>query len=391
MPIDSEPADESPSVESNADSSTNAGAETPTEKPVSAGLSPAIAAVGFVIITLLGVLLFQNIGSKPGSGDSYVSPSMASAKADLETRRAELNRARISMGLEPISTSDSVESAELVAGRLKNDAETLAALAKSFETLIRDKDIELDGLRQQNVSVLQDQKRLRELLDDTKRDLDRALMDASYATTLKSDLEAARGRITSLQEELQASRELPQSLRDSLARSESENAELRRRLAELEDRLSNATLFAGTESEIRKEAVELYQALQNLEGKADSEISTAYSRFGAKLGANVMRTCTFTTGSSEVDPSLAEELSSIAQEAPDGAMLFVVGYASETGNVDANRSLSSDRATNVARLLDQAKNSSQKVQAAYLGQTDRFSSRIPERNQIVEIWEISGR
>jgi hypothetical protein len=34
------------------------------------------------------------------------------------------------------------------------------------------------------------------------------------------------------------------------------------------------------------------------------------------------------------------------------------------------------------------KRPAQKVQAVYLGQTDRFSSRIPERNQIVEIWCI---
>jgi hypothetical protein len=28
------------------------------------------------------------------------------------------------------------------------------------------------------------------------------------------------------------------------------------------------------------------------------------------------------------------------------------------------------------------------VQAVYLGQTDRFSSRVPERNQICEVWRI---
>ncbi len=33
----------------------------------------------------------------------------------------------------------------------------------------------------------------------------------------------------------------------------------------------------------------------------------------------------------------------------------MVGYASETGNVDSNRTLSSDRATAVAKVLDQAK------------------------------------
>jgi flagellar motor protein MotB len=56
--------------------------------------------------------------------------------------------------------------------------------------------------------------------------------------------------------------------------------------------------------------------------------------------------------------------------------------------VDANRALSSDRATAVARILDAAKKPGQRVQAAYLGQTDRFGSSSPERNQICEVWQI---
>jgi len=68
--------------------------------------------------------------------------------------------------------------------------------------------------------------------------------------------------------------------------------------------------------------------------------------------------------------------------------VLIIGYASETGNVDANRTLSSDRATAGAELFSSVKRPAQKVQAVYLGQTDRFSSRIPERNQIVEIWRI---
>jgi outer membrane protein OmpA-like peptidoglycan-associated protein len=68
--------------------------------------------------------------------------------------------------------------------------------------------------------------------------------------------------------------------------------------------------------------------------------------------------------------------------------MLVIGYASETGNVDSNRTLSSDRATAVAQKFSSIKRPSQLVQAVYLGQTDRFSSRIPERNQLCEIWRI---
>jgi flagellar motor protein MotB len=56
--------------------------------------------------------------------------------------------------------------------------------------------------------------------------------------------------------------------------------------------------------------------------------------------------------------------------------------------VDSNRVLSSDRATAVAQSFSANKRPGQLVQAVYLGQTDRFSSRIPERNQLVEIWRI---
>ncbi|MBB5351026.1 outer membrane protein OmpA-like peptidoglycan-associated protein [Haloferula luteola] len=382
------PSPEEATHSSAADSSTpdTSSAEPSATKTV----SPGWAIAAFIIITLLGVLLFQNL-MKPGlpAGKNSESPGMASLKADIETRRAELNRTRVSLGLEPIASSNMAETADEVAARLRSDASTLSALASSFEELIQKKELELDGVRQESVKALQDQKRLRELLDRTKHDLDTALIDASLATTLKNDLDQAKARIVALSQQLADSQSAPGDLQARLDTAESENTQLRQRVADLTKQLEEATIFAATESEIRKEAVQLYQALLTLEGKPDSEISTAYSRFGAKLGANVMRTCTFATGSSEVDAELQQELPRIAQEAPEGAMLFVVGYASETGNVDANRTLSSDRATAVAVLLDEAKRPGQKVQAAYLGQTDRFSSGIPERNQIVEIWEIA--
>lgn len=59
--------------------------------------------------------------------------------------------------------------------------------------------------------------------------------------------------------------------------------------------------------------------------------------------------------------------------------------------MDANQTLCSDRATAVARTLDAAKLPNQKVQAVYLGQTDRFGSKFPERNQLCEIWQIRPR
>ena len=83
-----------------------------------------------------------------------------------------------------------------------------------------------------------------------------------------------------------------------------------------------------------------------------------------------------------------EPVKHLVDNVPDGDMLLVIGYASETGNVDGNRTLSSDRATAVAEALTSVKHPGQQVQAVYMGQTDRFSSRTPESNQLCEIWQI---
>ena len=83
-----------------------------------------------------------------------------------------------------------------------------------------------------------------------------------------------------------------------------------------------------------------------------------------------------------------ETVRNLAAEIPEGDLMLVIGYASETGNVDGNRVLSSDRATAVARMYSDIKRPGQLAQAVYLGQTDRFSSKIPERNQLCEIWRV---
>jgi outer membrane protein OmpA-like peptidoglycan-associated protein len=160
------------------------------------------------------------------------------------------------------------------------------------------------------------------------------------------------------------------------------------RVLELEGELSKAKLFASSESELLPAAVELFRSLRKLEGMPDSEISAAYSSLGVSLGANVLHKLSFATGSSTLSPADEELIRNLVSEVPDGDLVLAIGYASETGNVDNNRTLSSDRATAAAQLYSSVKRPTQPVQAVFLGQTDRFSSRIPERNQIVEIWRI---
>jgi outer membrane protein OmpA-like peptidoglycan-associated protein len=363
-------------------------APTSPNAPTASTVSTPLIVIGFIIMTLLSVLIFQGIMPGSSSGASEDSPAIRAIQADIKSRQGEVNRLRSQLGMEPLAGGQGAESAEDVAKRLKADADTLASLAASFQELLARKDAQLDEVRAESVAALKDQNRLRELLDTTNRDLRKALVDASLATTLQSDLEKAQARMALLEKELLNAHSVPEDLQRRLAETEQANTQLKARIAELETELNNATIFASSEDQILREAVALYRALQNLEGKADSEIATSYSQFGANLGANVMKTCTFATGSSDIAPDLEAGILPIPAEAPENAMIFVVGYASETGNVDNNRRLSSDRATRVAELIDTVKRPGQKVQAAYLGQTDRFSSRIAERNQIVEIWQI---
>jgi outer membrane protein OmpA-like peptidoglycan-associated protein len=238
-------------------------------------------------------------------------------------------------------------------------------------------------------------------------DLNRALVEGSNVDMLKRQLDAAATKRDALMAELDAAR---QKLADAGNRPTTEAmADLQRRLdeatrakgffetrvkeleakiAELESKLRSQSLFAKNEGELLPTAVELFRSLRLLENQPDSEISAAYSGFGVNLGANVVRKLTFPTGSSIPAPEDEAAVRMLPATLPDEGLILVVGYASETGNVDANQKLSSDRATAVAQTLDAAKLSNQKVQAVYLGQTDRFGSRFPERNQLCEIWQI---
>ncbi|MCU0778949.1 MAG: OmpA family protein, partial [Akkermansiaceae bacterium] len=231
-------------------------------------------------------------------------------------------------------------------------------------------------------------------------ELQRSLVAGTETDLLRRDLTAMKAQRDALAAELNSVR--AELAGKSAGASADEFADLQRRFeeterarsffesraSELEAELSKARLFASSENELLPAAVELFRSLRKLEGKPDSEISTAYSSLGASLGANVLHTLNFATGSSELSTGDQETIRTLIEQIPDGDLVLAIGYASKTGNVDSNRVLSSDRATAAAQLFSEIKRPGQIVQAVYLGQTDRFSSRIPERNQLVEIWRI---
>ena len=371
---------------------TEALTSAPSRTVSKSSLPPAVA-LAFVIIALLGVLIVMVL-----KNSSLRSPSseadVVALQAEANALRSEYNRERIAMGLRPLE-GDS-EPIEEVASRVKKDADTLVALATSYQRMLAEKDSELTA---RNAEILRLERLRQSLSAEITRvqgELQRALVSGSDNELLRRDLVDLKAQRDALAAELNEARQKNSGvsaedyadLKRQLEETQRAKEFFEARVRELEGDLSKAKLFASSENELLPAAVELFRSLRQLENQPDSEISSAYSSLAVKLGANVLKTLNFATGSSTLVTADDEALRNLVAEIPDGDLILAIGYASETGNVDSNRTLSSDRATAAAQLISSVKRPEQLTQAVYLGQTDRFSSRIPERNQLVEIWHI---
>ncbi len=359
-----------------------------------------VMVLALVIIGLLGALIVVGLRGRTGGSSSGNSPELTQLQAEANALRGQLNRERMSLGLRPLEGGG--ESMEEVAGRLKKDADTMMALAASLQSMLGGKDAELSARsaelirsEQSRMSLAAESKRLQE-------ELQRALVAGSEADLLRRDLTAMKAQRDALAADLAAVRKelaakgegaSKEDLTDMQRRlDEAQRAKdfFESRMKDLESQLAGAKskLFANSENELLPAAVELFRSLRKLENLPDSDIATAYSQLGTDMGASVLKTFTFPTGSAGLSPADEQAIRGLVEVIPDGDLMLAIGYASETGNVDKNRTLSSDRATAAAQAFSAAKHPGQFVQAVYLGQTDRFSSRIPERNQLVEIWQI---
>ncbi len=358
-------------------------------------LPPAIA-LAFVIIALLGVLIVMVLRSGSLSS-SFGSSDVANLQSEVDARRAELNRQRIALGLSPLEGS--AEPISDIANRLKKDADSLVSLASRFQEMLAEKDSELSA---RSGELLNSERLRKSLFEENNRlqgDLNRSLINGSDADRLRGELAVLRPQRDALAAELDAARE---QLKNASGISSDDYAALQRRydetvrakeffesrVKELEGDLTKAKLFARSEDELLPAAVELVRTLRKLEDKPDSDLTSTYSRIALDLGADVLQTVTFATGSYDLTTQNQETIRGLIDQMPDGDLLLVVGYASRTGNPESNQTLSSDRATAVAEFYSGSKRQGQLVQAVYLGQTARFSSRIPERNQLCEIWRI---
>jgi len=359
---------------------------------------PTYLGVGLLVAAVLVVVLVVMNGQKKKDG----SPEEKSAmKAEVEAMRSELNRQRMSMGLRPLENGG--ESIDQITKRLSKDAESIVGLANSFQGMLGEKDAALDL---KNGELIRSEKLRHTLVTENARlqtELSRQLVDGADGDLAKKEvagLKAQRdqlaGDLAKVQRELaSAAGGLSKDEYDDLQRQFTEAKRssdfFEKRVKELEAELAKLRIFAKSESELLPAAVELFRTLRGLEGTKDSDNMTAYSDIGVKLGARVLRTLDFPTGSSELTPEDIQAIPGLVEQVAEGDLIFVVGYASTTGNPESNRVLSSDRATAAAQAVSTVKRPGQMVQAVYIGQTTRFGGSSPERNQICEIWHIKKK
>jgi outer membrane protein OmpA-like peptidoglycan-associated protein len=348
-----------------------------------------VVAMTFVIVILLTILVVMRFN--PWGESAEV--------AKLKQELAAVSR----QGAPSVALPGGSEQIQDIAARLKKDADTMVLLSDRYQQLVDDTHAEM--LRKNADLVRSEEARKRESDNyyNLRKELENAKGAAYEAESLRrevADLKATRDaqakELDALKQQLAGVGEM--ASKDDFADLQRRFEETRRakdffesRVRELEAELSKQRLFARSENELLPAAVELFRRLRKLENQSDLEITKAYSAIGVEIGARVVKTMNFVTGSAKMNASDEEPVRQTLAEVADGDMLLVVGYASETGNVDHNRTLSSDRATGVAELLTASKRPGQQVQAVYLGQTDRFGSRFPERNQCCELWHIKGK
>lgn len=340
-----------------------------------------------VIALLVGFLVAMSLSNKKKEDQT----DLYSAQAELASRTATVNAERARQGLPPIE-GVGTDSPEQIASRLTKDAATLANYSDRFRTLLSEKDTIIADKNNSLLVSEQARQALSSQIAKNQTQLDKALADAAGIETLRLQLNEARNGLQPLKDQLASYANRPTI--EDLAAAKARIAQLEAEIEALKAAAQPAPapkLFAESEADLQPQAQALFRALSDLDDKADLEISAAYNRFATQFRATFLKEVRFSTGSSQLNPADLIALGEAVEQLPEGAMILVVGYASVTGNADTNRLLSSDRATEVASNLDRAKPGQQFVQAVFLGQTKRFSSRIPERNQVCEVWQINPK
>lgn len=353
--------------------------------------------VGLVLgaaILLLLVLVF-NMGNTGDSGSSE-DEIVEGLREQVELLKEKQLRDNIQGQNYGSSGNNYGIDPQKLAEEIATEANALAGAITGFGDTIRQKD-----------ALLQSSKDTEALLNRRIQELQRQSSDLSQAANkalaLQQELDSTRTLLNAANSQIQELRKRPdagileqirrenEELRArllTLTDFEAENRALREEIRTLRAIVDRATLYVESVDGLPAAAQLLFRELERLEGTDPSALAGQYGLLAEQLKARPLRSINFETGSSQLtNQKVATIRNDIAASAPN-SFLLVVGYASTSGNYDANRKLSADRATAVASQVNVVKAATQEVRAVFLNETDRFSRETPEQNQICEIWEI---
>ena len=362
-----------------------------------------------VLLLFILVLNASRGGWKGGGGDT--ASELKELRTELTERRAFVNDERRRLGLPPLGSETSGQTVEALAARISNDSTDLVTMVRQMQKLLAEKEARLAGVDTTFDALTQQNATLREQLASLQGAQAQAEALQGQLATAQSLYDAAQKRIDDLQtqlatgpsstmvSELQSQLAAATSQRDQYAaelaplRSElqalrSENVELRYEVQKIRAELSRTRLFVDKADSLPTAAKALYAQLAKYETISGAELQNEYQKLDTTLRARVVDTIAFETGSARINLDKVEEVRRAVQASGQNSFFLVVGYASKTGNFETNRSLSADRATTIASVVDHHRLDTQAVQAVFLSQTDRFSKNDVMKNQICEVWEI---
>ena len=385
---------------------------TSTPAPATVVTRPAASSQNLILGIVLGaiflffVLFMLSNGSQGfglGQKQPAEDPALAEIREELAAAKASRDAAR-----DAILAPSTMDGNALISN-IKQDADSLANVLAGYQTeLARLQGIETAS-QQAFVQVADLQNQLRQAqgaagqlaavqnqlqqANQTIQRLNQQLAqsaDPSQVTELRQQLQGTRKEREDLRTQYAELRArvagmVDRSELDKLQEIQVENRRLRAELQELRARLDK-TLFV-TRDNLAPLASKLFAELVALEGSTEDQRKAAYQEIKTTLNARVMETADFATGSAALDSEHESHIENVIAASPDNCFFLVVGYASKTGDSQANRELSRRRATRTASVVNYLKRQTQKVQAVYLGETDRFGPNT-SKNQVCEVWEI---
>jgi outer membrane protein OmpA-like peptidoglycan-associated protein len=365
-----------------------ASAQSPSQQGKQ-GSNLTILLLFLAIAVLIGYIFGNSFQQKSDSS----STSLAAKQAELDATLAATNQKREQMGLPPL-LGYGAEDGEKIAARLTKDAVSLAAYVESFRSQLLEKERLLERRNEELIASEQTRTALTSQIAKMQMKVD-SVSSASAATAdLQERLALAESQVVELRNQLAQPSAVASS--DELSAANAKILDLEKQLASLLSISdvpisSNSTghqLLANAETDLLPQAQTFFQSLAQLEDKTGAEINQAFNRITQQHKASYICTIQFDADSSALKSSEQTALTEGLSKIPDGALILVIGYSSTTGDPSQNRTLSSNRAHECAKLAMEKKLANQRVQAIYYGQTKRFSPSKPEQNQVCQIFAI---